>query len=119
HTIRICLAISLDISFINAMTITVIYSLSLHDALPILDYPPLGKISYALIFPIGLAMIIYLNGELATSNMMYLFAGAHRRKLSWSDRKSTRLNSSHVSISYAVFSLKKKKYRRCLLILID
>src|SRR5699024_12176165 len=27
------------------------------------------------------------------------------------DRKSTRLNSSHVSISYAVFCLKKKKYR--------
>src|SRR5699024_12839673 len=28
------------------------------------------------------------------------------------DRKSTRLNSSHVSISYAVFCLKKKKYGR-------
>src|SRR3989442_8986713 len=28
------------------------------------------------------------------------------------DRKSTRLNSSHVRISYAVFCLKKKKYRR-------
>src|SRR5699024_12842958 len=28
----------------------------------------------------------------------------------WSDRKSTRLNSSHVSISYAVFCLKKKKH---------
>src|SRR5699024_12007241 len=27
------------------------------------------------------------------------------------DRKSTRLNSSHVSISYAVFCLKKKKYK--------
>src|SRR5699024_11700735 len=27
----------------------------------------------------------------------------------WKDRKSTRLNSSHVSISYAVFCLKKKK----------
>src|SRR5690349_23113107 len=27
------------------------------------------------------------------------------------DRKSTRLNSSHVEISYAVFCLKKKKYR--------
>ncbi|GMR70580.1 formate/nitrite transporter family protein [Aerococcus viridans] len=48
------------------------------------DYPALGKISYALIFPIGLAMIVYLNGELATSNMMYLFTGAHRRKISWS-----------------------------------
>src|SRR5699024_554326 len=29
------------------------------------------------------------------------------------DRKSTRLNSSHVSISYAVFCLKKKKYLTC------
>src|SRR5690349_23152642 len=28
------------------------------------------------------------------------------------DRKSTRLNSSHVEISYAVFCLKKKKYKR-------
>src|SRR5690625_6823411 len=30
-------------------------------------------------------------------------------KLKWEDRKSTRLNSSHVDISYAVFVLKKKK----------
>src|SRR5439155_17252130 len=29
--------------------------------------------------------------------------------LAWKDRKSTRLNSSHVAISYAVFCLKKKK----------
>src|SRR5438067_6494791 len=34
-------------------------------------------------------------------------AGFHR-----SDRKSTRLNSSHVSISYAVFCLKKKKKKK-------
>src|SRR6267378_480781 len=31
------------------------------------------------------------------------------------DRKSTRLNSSHVEISYAVFCLKKKRKRHCLL----
>src|SRR5436309_10498661 len=36
---------------------------------------------------------------------------AAREGESWSDRKSTRLNSSHVKISYAVFCLKKKK--RC------
>src|SRR6202043_4232469 len=36
-------------------------------------------------------------------------AMAHRRE----DRKSTRLNSSHVRISYAVFCLKKKKTMRC------
>src|SRR5256885_7158371 len=33
--------------------------------------------------------------------------------LSWRDRKSTRLNSSHLVISYAVFCLKKKKNRGC------
>src|SRR5437667_7732124 len=33
------------------------------------------------------------------------------RHLSGSDRKSTRLNSSHITISYAVFCLKKKKTR--------
>src|SRR5690625_6354488 len=32
------------------------------------------------------------------------------------DRKSTRLNSSHVAISYAVFCLKKKKIRTCMLL---
>src|SRR5690606_41466223 len=34
---------------------------------------------------------------------------ASRAGTSWKDRKSTRLNSSHVKISYAVFCLKKKK----------
>src|SRR6266576_5476385 len=38
-----------------------------------------------------------------------------RRQRRWSDRKSTRLNSSHVEISYAVFYLKKKKKRNELL----
>src|SRR5438067_5454688 len=36
------------------------------------------------------------------------------RSLTLGDRKSTRLNSSHVSISYAVFCLKKKKNKRLL-----
>src|SRR5690606_39438241 len=34
---------------------------------------------------------------------------ASSKALPWGDRKSTRLNSSHVKISYAVFCLKKKK----------
>src|SRR5690349_22476403 len=37
--------------------------------------------------------------------------GAKRGGGSRSDRKSTRLNSSHVEISYAVFCLKKKKHK--------
>src|SRR5256886_8269865 len=36
-------------------------------------------------------------------------AAAALRALLWKDRKSTRLNSSHSQISYAVFCLKKKK----------
>src|SRR5437868_2415395 len=36
----------------------------------------------------------------------------HNRDKMKTDRKSTRLNSSHVSISYAVFCLKKKKYEQ-------
>src|SRR5258705_8161197 len=36
--------------------------------------------------------------------------GAEAQARSWSDRKSTRLNSSHLGISYAVFCLKKKKW---------
>src|SRR5699024_10993922 len=47
------------------------------------------------------ALIVEIN--LSFSIQSYVF------KQSVSDRKSTRLNSSHVSISYAVFCLKKKK----------
>src|SRR5437660_8225278 len=37
------------------------------------------------------------------------FTPGHSRSVAAIDRKSTRLNSSHVAISYAVFCLKKKK----------
>src|SRR6202046_5835895 len=69
--------------FFNDTATTEIYTLSLHDALPILFARPA---SHAPSWP--------------SPN-----AGSP------SDRKSTRLNSSHVSISYAVFCLKKKKTR--------
>src|SRR5438874_8269436 len=39
----------------------------------------------------------------------------HGSALGGGDRKSTRLNSSHVEISYAVFCLKKKKRRRSII----
>src|SRR2546426_3379213 len=35
------------------------------------------------------------------------------KSIGWGDRKSTRLNSSHLVISYAVFCLKKKKQKHC------
>src|SRR5438874_8238908 len=55
---------------------------------------------------------LFLHGGIVVS-----LAGAHqpREVLRAGDRKSTRLNSSHVEISYAVFCLKKKKtgHQRC------
>src|SRR5690625_5780634 len=39
----------------------------------------------------------------------HVAAAGHSTDRPWLDRKSTRLNSSHVAISYAVFCLKKKK----------
>src|SRR5690625_6124869 len=52
-----------------------------------------------------------LDGELAFFNSIVnpLMAGIKTTRMPHQDRKSTRLNSSHVAISYAVFCLKKKK----------
>src|SRR3712207_8128504 len=47
-----------------------------------------------------------LNASVRDAGARYLFMG---RELGGRDRKSTRLNSSHANISYAVFCLKKKK----------
>src|SRR5437764_13842058 len=82
---------------------TYIYTLSLHDALPILVRTLIGGVptnpfSMATLPPLGNA-----NAQLATA-LKQLSAAKH------GDRKSTRLNSSHRCISYAVFCL-KKKYR--------
>src|SRR2546430_8964828 len=45
----------------------------------------------------------------ARSGAVQLVCSSSRAKAEGSDRKSTRLNSSHSQISYAVFCLKKKK----------
>src|SRR5690606_41493519 len=92
---------------------TAIYTLSLHDALPIF----LVATSYrALVVPI-IGRPRSDDGAAAPSRRSILrcFAAAARRAPRClrpyveADRKSTRLNSSHVKISYAVFCLKKKK----------
>src|SRR3712207_9380188 len=84
--------------FFNDTATTEIYTLSLHDALPILR-EVVG--SYA-----GAARErgIELRAEVSPDLGM---VWTDRHKLS-QDRKSTRLNSSHANISYAVFCLKKK-----------
>src|SRR5690554_7462932 len=63
----------------------------------------------SLIFEIALWVLGIIPG------LIFLFMKINAKKyfnqLQQRDRKSTRLNSSHVRISYAVFCLKKKKYR--------
>src|SRR5438067_8908574 len=51
-----------------------------------------------------------LQVSMIKCNISFSFSYAHCFIRMKRDRKSTRLNSSHVSISYAVFCLKKKKY---------
>src|SRR5258708_38498145 len=86
--------------FFNDTATTEIYTLSLHDALPI----------YLRIFVHGEDddFYVWVGG-------LQLLAGieaVQHGHVQVRDRKSTRLNSSHQIISYAVFCLKKKKYRK-------
>src|SRR5437762_13576299 len=82
--------------FFTATAPTEIYSLSLHDALPISnDVVRLGR---------DLAQEL---GARVLHRVLQLDL-AHDRHPVVGDRKSTRLNSSHRCISYAVFCLKKK-----------
>src|SRR5699024_11986036 len=77
-----------------------LYTRSLHDALPILAITASPMPS--LIFSRKNERVIHASA-VKTKTMKTVFV------LTALDRKSTRLNSSHVSISYAVFCLKKKK----------
>src|SRR5437868_10179014 len=91
--------------FFNHPPPTEIYTLSLHDALPI-SY---GSRSRSRCRTIRWCRSL---GDGVTSNSPS--TSSYRGELLVTpspseDRKSTRLNSSHVSISYAVFCLKKKK----------
>src|SRR2546426_9350072 len=52
---------------------------------------------------------VILGGTLAINLLVVAVERLEGRRLKSEDRKSTRLNSSHLVISYAVFCLKKKK----------
>src|SRR2546430_8907442 len=89
--------------FFNDTATTEIYTLSLHDALPIwvgvgVRHDPVHEVAGAL----------YGRGVLGPRHHQ------GRQLVQLGDRKSTRLNSSHSQISYAVFCLKKKKSNTCI-----
>src|SRR5258705_11304194 len=77
--------------FFNDTATTEIYTLSLHDALPI---------------SLEIAHVQRVIPALGEAQLLQPLSQTFDRGL---DRKSTRLNSSHLGISYAVFCLKKKK----------
>src|SRR5207249_10545545 len=102
-------------SFLTPTATTALYTLSLHDALPIST----GRHAWA----------TYRVSDTSSRRAEYTIRATPRHSAAGTaiarhtpsrpngriksaarrDRKSTRLNSSHVSISYAVFCLKKKK----------
>src|SRR3712207_7628619 len=83
--------------FFNDTATTEIYTLSLHDALPICRRTPPGS-------PGSPRAPSPCTAACTPRRRRPAASASHRR----SDRKSTRLNSSHANISYAVFCLKKK-----------
>src|SRR5207249_10379759 len=100
---------SLLFFFFTDTTPSAIYTLSLHDALPIST-------------PAWMSLSAKLDALPRKRTMRRVLARGARRTTTFAagsdevqrrtDRKSTRLNSSHVSISYAVFCLKKKKKKK-------
>src|SRR3712207_7417390 len=97
--------------FFNDTATTEIYTLSLHDALPIsrsfsgaLEPDTAVNISPAApVRPTG------RTGRADSGSGQARFVASSDGRSPAIDRKSTRLNSSHANISYAVFCLKKKK----------
>src|SRR5258708_30112686 len=97
--------------FFNDTATTEIYTLSLHDALPIFGYTEEDYLSREPSVKVEDTMARKQNDDLLIEDelIIVLFTGHGILHL---DRKSTRLNSSHQIISYAVFCLKKKKHDR-------
>src|SRR3712207_8340891 len=88
----------------NDTATTEIYTLSLHDALPIY-VEPLGDLQE----PLGGVGTTVEHHVLDALAQLGVHLVVDHQGACVEDRKSTRLNSSHANISYAVFCLKKNK----------
>src|SRR3712207_8396413 len=100
--------------FFNDTATTEIYTLSLHDALPI--YELLASVAREqILFPQAVAdegceslqHVVAAQVTVGVVDALEVVQVEHEQR---KDRKSTRLNSSHANISYAVFCLNKKTY---------
>src|SRR3712207_8746145 len=88
--------------FFNDTSTTEIYTLSLHDALPISRQQV--AVCAVQLQPVETGLCReHRAAHEVVAHAVHVFAR---------DRKSTRLNSSHANISYAVFCLKKKKKKK-------
>src|SRR5256885_9649619 len=94
---------TLSFFFFNDTATTEIYTLSLHDALPISATDG----SRAERGTLRADRAVPGPGALSSGRPAAVFRSPRQSRDG--DRKSTRLNSSHLVISYAVFCLKKKK----------
>src|SRR3712207_7288777 len=103
--------------FFNDTATTEIYTLSLHDALPIYGAGGPERARPApqrrRLRPVGRGCAGALRRHRPGRHGPGGAVPAPRRAAALRDRKSTRLNSSHANISYAVFCLKKKKKQTC------
>src|SRR5687768_18515047 len=86
--------------FFNDTATTEIYTLSLHDALPISG------------LAINFSSALFSVPPAIDECPCHISSRPGELRITFQDRKSTRLNSSHGYISYAVFCLKKKKKKK-------
>src|SRR5204863_10080377 len=101
-----CYIFYLFFFFFNDTSTTEIYTLSLHDALPIFrSFVGIGSLQFLLFY--------FYSKQVYEKTNPFVGYNVHRMSIDYHlERKSTRLNSSHVEISYAVFCLKKKKKKK-------
>src|SRR5699024_11957395 len=94
---------------------SVISSLSLHDALPISVFKHIARPPGVLADDNACRTFLGCKALFCRTATFFVVVPSkeERRRAAEEDRKSTRLNSSHVSISYAVFCLKKKSTDAC------